>query len=209
MDLFRAEALRRKELRRSFPEVPVLGMGPGEVEVEVRLPLGRQGGDVQASRRLQSCAGIPEVGGDAHGVDLDVRGPELGVEVVAVDANAAGDGSCDVDVLAGLCALVVPGGDDSENEMGAAKEGQLPGWPVGVTHPTGQRPGGGGGHMFRELQALQPKEGMGHAEQPGDDLQGLAGVLPRPDGAVGGNPGGFGVVDLGEGSGSGLVGNCQ
>jgi hypothetical protein len=63
--------------------------------------------------------------------------------------------------------------------------------------------------VFREVEALQPKEGMGHAEQPSDDLQGLAGVLSRPDGAVGCNPGGFGVVDLSEGSRSGLVGNCQ
>ena len=63
--------------------------------------------------------------------------------------------------------------------------------------------------MLGELQALQPKEGMRHAEQSGDDLQGLAGILACPDGAVSGDPGRLGVIDLGEGGGSGLVGDRQ
>ena len=59
MDLFRAEALGREQRRRSFSEVPTLRMGPGEIEVEVGLPLGRQAGDIQARRRLQGFAVAP------------------------------------------------------------------------------------------------------------------------------------------------------
>jgi hypothetical protein len=184
-------------------------MSPGEVEVKVGLPLGRQPGDIQARRRFEGLPGVPEVGGDAHGVDLDVRGAELGVEVVAVNANPPCDRTCDVDVRAGLCSVVFPGGDDGQHEIGGAEQRHLLGWTVGVAHPIGQRLGGGGRHMLREPQALQPKEGMSHAEQSGDDLQGLTGVFTGPNGAVSGDPGRFGVIDLGEGRGSRLVGNRQ
>ena len=142
MDLFWTEALGCKQGGGGFPEVPTLGMGPGKVEVEMSLPLGRQAGDVQDCRHRQGLAGVAEVGGDAHGMDLDVRGAELGVEVVAVSANAACDRSRNVDVLAGLCPVVVPGGDDGENELEGAEERQLREWAVGVVHPIGQRPGG-------------------------------------------------------------------
>jgi hypothetical protein len=142
-------------------------------------------------------------------VDLDVCGAKLGVEVVAVTANAARDCSCDVDVGAGFYTVVVPGGDDGENKMGGAEERQLLGWAVGVLRPIGQSPDSGGCHMLSEVEALQPKEGMGHAEQPRDDLQGLAGILACPNGPIGSYPRSFRVIDLGEGRGSRLVGNRQ
>jgi hypothetical protein len=63
--------------------------------------------------------------------------------------------------------------------------------------------------MLSQVEALQPKEGMGHAKHPGNDLQRLAGVLASPNGAVGGDPGGFWIIDLGEGCGGRLVGNRQ
>ena len=184
-------------------------MGTGEVEVKVGLPLGRQPGDIHARHRLEGIAGVPEVGGDAHGVDLDVRGAELGVEVIAVDANSACDGSCHIDVFAGLRAVVLSGGDDGENELGGAEKRQLLEWAAGVAYAVGQRADGGGCHVLGKIEALQPKKGMGHAEHPSDDLQGLAGILAGPDGAVRGYPGSFRVVDLGESGGGGLVSDRQ
>src|SRR5438270_7267877 len=82
------------------------------------------------------------------------------------------------------------------------------GQPGSLTR-SGQRAGSGGCHVLGKIEALQPKESMGHAEHPSDDLQGLAGILACPDGTVSGYPGSFRVVDLGESGGGGLVSDRQ
>ena len=70
----------------------------------------------------------------------------------------------------------------------------------------GQHAGRTCGDALRKVETSQPEEDLRHAVEAGDHLQGLAGVLPGSDGAVGSHPGGLGVVDLGEGGGGCMVG---
>jgi hypothetical protein len=57
-------------------------------------------------------------------VQFEVGGPEFGVVVVAVAAESLGDGASVGDAPAGGGSVAFPGGDDGQDEVHCAVEGQ-------------------------------------------------------------------------------------
>jgi hypothetical protein len=57
-------------------------------------------------------------------VQFEVGGPEFGVVVIAVAAESLGDGASVGDAPAGGGSVAFPGGDDGQDEVHCAVEGQ-------------------------------------------------------------------------------------
>ena len=76
---------------------------------------------------FDGLSGVAEFDGDVDGVDGDVRRAELGAVVVAVLPELPGDLAGGVEILMGPGTLVVPRGDDGEDQVSRAVEGQYGG----------------------------------------------------------------------------------
>jgi hypothetical protein len=89
------------------------------------LSLRGQLAGIYASRKIKSSAGVAQIDGDCHGVELDVRRPELGVVVVAIPPETLGDASGGGDALSCSCPVAFPSCDDRDDQVVVA--GQLDG----------------------------------------------------------------------------------
>ncbi|CAL2070353.1 protein of unknown function [Streptomyces murinus] len=141
---------------------------------------------------------ITQLNGSTHRVDLNVRQPELRVEIVPVLPEPRRDPSCPVNVSVSPRPVALPCADDCEHEIHRTQQGQLL-WGAGDRlYPRGHDGHGGFRYLLGLLHVLLPHEGVSHTEQARNHLQRLSRQLGRLQGAVCCDPSGVCLILSGE-----------